>query len=206
MKFNIDKFIHRPSFYFLAYQGMIFALFILIGILILLPYSIALKTNAFYIFCTFDIVFHVSMPFLIFYSFITFFLTKNLNNRKRLLFFFLLTSLLMSIPYFLFKDCLEPSAGDIGLGNAIIWIITLPLNVILFLLFTLIPFLFMTKKAKNDNTTINYPNNIFTIKPFKLLSFIGILIYTVNMLLFFFAGSYLTIMYIFDIINKQINF
>ena len=180
---NIKKLHKIKAFNFLSFQGMIFTLSIITGLLIVPPLSIYWKTKAFFSSCVFVTSFCITMPFLILYSFITFFLLKqNLLKNKTSPIFTIITIGLTSFPYLMFKDVLKIGFGDIGLGMVLIWGMTQPINLILFLLFTLIPFLIMLKKQNNEDYK-NYENSIFSNLYFKIFSLIGIFIYLINIFL-----------------------
>ena len=183
MKFNFDKFIHRPSFYFLAYQGfLVFISYITFAVLTLiatLKASITFKEA---------LKFTVIDPFgfialgiigIIIYAFITYICLR------KILFTPLLTIFYVGILCFFFAPLIfslyYPGGGDIII---LIYIVMLfvPLATILF---TLIPYLILLCIENKYN---NFLKNSPRIKNKLLLtcSIIGFIIY----LVIFIAGIY----------------
>lgn len=164
MSFDLDKFIKRPSFYFLASQAVLFMLALISGNLIgIYFYKIkdisSYQINFLINFNTFKI-----LQFLIPYSFITIVLSKILKkpqilfNKVYLLVHFIL---FLSLYFYGFKHDIVETHGLFLLLIYVGFLCSL-IVIILFVLCTLIPYivlLFKDKKHLHWVESISYYKN-----------------------------------------------
>lgn len=153
MKSNINKFLSRPSFFYIAYQGFLFLLAVLIGACFC---SVGNHKNwGFWLLISCILM----TPYLIFYSFITYCLFKrfkNLNNLFNKYFIIFNTLIFCLYFYYLISSGFEQYAG----AAEALWffaIFTIPYIFITFILFTLLPILIALVKNSNQDLVIENP-------------------------------------------------
>jgi hypothetical protein len=155
MYFNLDKFVKRPSFYFLASQGALFLLAIFATSLVAWGYYI-LGNNSIYLHELFFLfAFLCILPFIIFYSFINYCILAIFRKTSLLFsngYFFAHFILFIIANIFLENPAIFEGNGA-GIGLVMVWVICINLITILAPLFVLCPYLvllFLDKKCANN--------------------------------------------------------
>jgi len=161
----------KPSFFFLAYQGIMFLIIIIVGWSISgIDYLINQKYNIYEYFIDFLFFTTTLIPFVIFYTFILYFVFKN---KEVLLntFFIFFNSIIYGIIY-LYNVINIPTKT----GAGIFWLIIIPIFIATFVFFTIIPYCTLFLLEKNKGKSIDkapYNKN----KLYLSITIIGIIMY-----------------------------
>jgi hypothetical protein len=159
MKFNFDKFIHRPSFYFLAYQGF---LIFLAGFLPIIFYTFYGHSYMQDLEDVLSITLNYSLgwqilelPFILVCSTFTYIFWNSLN-KKKVLFSPIIT--IFNIILLSFSPAIDAHQQNYNLSGlsfaASIAAIYIPFITILF---TLVPYFILRYQEKKHNLTIENP-------------------------------------------------
>ena len=166
MKFNIDKFIHRPSFYFLAYQGFLIFLAYLTTFIIYVYFrydELLVFESLAYLFDTFlcfllmypILWLIIELPYITLCSLITYAFWSFIKNRNVLFSIplILINVILLSIaPY---SDAYQRSNEANGIAFGAIF--TAPFIPLVAILFTIIPYLVLRYREKKYNLVVENP-------------------------------------------------
>ena len=163
MKFNLDDIFDKPSFYFAAHQGLVFAVMLAAAVL-------SGVTGCFFTeiyISVFSSIFFTLffLPYVILYTFLTYLIFKN-EKKKKYLFdkkFFWFNFIVLFILYRIFA--FDETATGAGVG--ILSVISIVLLFWGFILLNLIPYIVLRYREKkyNISTTIEpFVNNGFYLK------------------------------------------
>ena len=160
MKFNIDKIFHRPSFYFLAYQGF---LVFLTGISACFSYTYYGKWTFEDFFNTLGIIIItpflwivIELPFITLASLITSTFWSFIKKRNVLFSIPLTLINIILLGTFPLIDAYQTSKYS-GSGLGFIVAIAIPFIPIVAILFTLIPYLILRYQEKKHNLVVENP-------------------------------------------------
>lgn len=188
MSFDLDKFVKRPSFYYLATQGTLFLLTTVAANLVALGYYVVENNSIYQMQFFFLFALLCTLPFIILYSFINYCVLAIFRKTSLLFskgYFFTHFILFIIANIFLENPIIFEGDGG-GLGLVIVLFGTISLTTILAPIFVLCPYLillFIDKKCANYISEKPYCKNklylgavLFSVTLFILL--IVICIYT----------------------------
>lgn len=157
MSFDLDKFVKRPSFYYLATQGVLFLLAVFTASLVAWGYYI-LGNNSIYLLKLFFLfAFLCILPFIILYSFINY-CVLTIFRKTSLLFskgYFFTHFILFIIANISLENPTNFEGGGGSLGFVIVCFMCINLITILAPIFVLCPYLvllFSDKKCANNTS------------------------------------------------------
>ena len=163
MKFNLDDIFDKPSFYFAAHQGLVFA--VMLAAAVLSGVTGCFFTEI-YISVFLSIFFTLFfLPYVILYTFLTYLIFKN-EKKKKYLFdkkFFWFNFIVLFILYRIFA--FDETATGAGVG--ILSVISIVLLFWGFILLNLVPYIVLRYREKkyNISTTVEpFVNNGFYLK------------------------------------------
>ena len=160
MKFNIDRFIHRPSFYFLAYQGFMIFLTAVIAFFTYTYYGKWTLGDCLATLCNIIITpfvwIVIELPFITLVSLITYTFWSFIKKRNVLFSIPLILINIILLGIFPLIDAYQTSKYS-GSGLGFIVAIAIPFIPITAILFTWLPYLVLQYREKKYNIVIENP-------------------------------------------------